>query len=153
MKLVSQLDSLGYFVAPVVADPSPRQPGVFLIPGGAIDVPPPNVPAGKVALWQGGSWAFVNPPGPADEENPPVEGVPQVVTMRQARLALLGAGLLPQVDIAIEALESPEKEAARIEWEYSQEVHRDRPFVQTLGVAMGLTDEQLDDLFTVAAGL
>lgn len=79
--------------------------------------------------------------------------VPQVVTMRQARLALLGAGMLAQVDVAIDTLESPQKEAARIEWEYSQEVHRDRPFVQILGTAMGLTDEQLDALFTTAAGL
>lgn len=88
-------------------------------------------------------------------ELPPPEPpqVPQVVTMRQARLALLGAGLLAQVDVAIDGLPSPQKEAARIEWEYSQEVHRDRPFVQTLGAAMGLSDEQLDALFTTAAGL
>lgn len=79
--------------------------------------------------------------------------VPQVVTMRQARLALLGAGLLAQVETAIDALSSPQKEAARIEWEYSQEVHRDRPFVQALGAAMGLSNEQLDALFTTAAGL
>jgi len=85
--------------------------------------------------------------------SPPPAAVPLVVTMRQARLALLGAGLLAQVDTAIDALASPAKEAARIEWEYSQEVHRDRPFVQTLGAAMGLSDEQLDALFTTAAGL
>lgn len=88
-------------------------------------------------------------------ELPPPEPpqVPQVVTMRQARLALLGAGLLTQVDTAINALPSPQKEAASIEWEYSQEVHRDRPFVALLGAAMGLNDQQLDDLFTVAATL
>ncbi len=79
--------------------------------------------------------------------------IPQVVTMRQARLALLGAGLLAQVDTAIDGLASPQKEAARIEWEYSQEVHRDRPFVTLLGAAMGLSNEQLDALFTTAAGL
>ena len=89
--------------------------------------------------------AALPPPAP-----PPI---PQVVTMRQARLALLGAGLLAQVDAAIDALQSPAKEAARIEWEYSQEVHRDRPFVQTLGAAMGLSDGQLDALFTQAAAL
>ncbi|WP_288253753.1 hypothetical protein [uncultured Hydrogenophaga sp.] len=83
----------------------------------------------------------------------PASLVPQVVTMRQARLALLDAGLLAQVDAAIEALPGPQKQAARIEWEYSQEVRRDRPFVQTLGAAMGLSDEQLDALFTTAAGL
>jgi len=79
--------------------------------------------------------------------------IPQVVTMRQARLALLGAGLLAQVDAAIEALPEPQKSAARIEWDYSSEVHRDRAFVQQLGAALGLTDQQLDDLFTQAAAL
>lgn len=79
--------------------------------------------------------------------------VPQVVTMRQARLALLGAGLLAQVDAAIDALPEPQKSAARIEWDYSSEVHRSRAFVQQLGHALGLSDEQLDGLFTQAAAL
>ena len=82
---------------------------------------------------------------------PPV--VPQIVTMRQARLALLGAGLLAQVGAAINALPEPDQTAARIEWEYSSEVHRDKPFVQMLGGALGLTGEQLDNLFTQAAQL
>lgn len=86
--------------------------------------------------------------------NRPVEAyVPQVVTMRQARLALLGAGLLSAVDAAIEALPEPQKSAARIEWDYSSEVHRSRAFVQQLGAALGLTDQQLDALFTRAATL
>lgn len=84
---------------------------------------------------------------------PPPVVVPQVVTMRQARLALLGAGLLPQVETAINALPEPQRSAARIEWDYSSEVHRDRTFVQQLGAALGLTDQQLDDLFTQAAAL
>lgn len=83
--------------------------------------------------------------------NAPV--VPDRVTMRQARLALLGAGLLANVDTAINALPEPTKSAARIEWEYSGEVHRDRPFVQTLGGALGLSSAQLDALFVAAAAL
>lgn len=79
--------------------------------------------------------------------------IPSVVTMRQARLALLQQGLLSQVQTAIDSLPSPQKEAAQIEWDYSSEVHRDKPFVQLLGAALGLSDEQLDDLFILAAGL
>jgi hypothetical protein len=78
---------------------------------------------------------------------------PNRVTMRQARLALLGAGLLDDVNASIASLPSPQKEAAQIEWEYSQEVHRDRPFVALLTAAMGLTEQQVDDLFIAAAAL
>jgi len=84
---------------------------------------------------------------------PAAAAVPQSVTMRQARLALLGAGLLPNVTTAINALVSPQKEAAQIEWEYSQTVERNRGFVLLLGSALGLTSAQLDDLFRQAATL
>jgi len=89
----------------------------------------------------------------ADTEAKRLAAVPQVVTMRQARLALLGAGLLPGVAAAINALSSPQKEAAQIEWEYSQTVERNRGFVLLLGAALGLTELQLDNLFTQAAAL
>jgi hypothetical protein len=83
----------------------------------------------------------------------PPAGVPQSVTMRQARLALLGAGKLASVTAAINTLPSPQKEAAQIEWEYSQTVERNRGFVLLLSAALGLTDAQLDALFVTAAGL
>lgn len=79
--------------------------------------------------------------------------VPRIVTMRQARLALLEDGKLAAVETAINALPEPQRSAARIEWDYSSEVHRDREFVQTLGAALGLEDAALDDLFTQAATL
>lgn len=95
-------------------------------------------------LWDG--EVFTPPPPP-----PPV--VPSAVTMRQARLALLGAGLLDDVDAAINALPSPQKEAARIEWEYSQEVQRHNGLVSVLAPSLGLTPEQTDALFVQAAKL
>lgn len=80
----------------------------------------------------------------------PPAGIPQVVTMRQARLALLSAGLLSDIISSINALPSPQKEAAGIEWEYSQTVERHRGFVLLLSEALGLTITQLDDLFILA---
>lgn len=79
--------------------------------------------------------------------------VPDVVTMRQARLALLGAGLLPMVETALNSLEEPQRSAALIEWEYAQEVKRDYPWVTQMVAVMGLTDEQVDNLFRAAAVL
>ena len=79
--------------------------------------------------------------------------VPRSVTMRQARLALLSAGLLDDIDAAINALPSPQKEAARIEWEYSQEVQRHNGFVSILAPSLGLTEAQIDTLFIQAKTL
>ena len=84
---------------------------------------------------------------------PEVVAVPEVVTMRQARLALLGAGLLAQVNTAVANMPGTEGDAARIEWEYAQEVRRDSPLVAGLSAALGLTDEALDNLYKAAAGL
>lgn len=80
--------------------------------------------------------------------------IPQSVTMRQARLALLGAGLLDDVDAAIAAITDPvQRKAAEIEWEYATTVDRDSPFTQQLAQGLGLTTEQKDALFTQAATL
>lgn len=85
------------------------------------------------------------------EPEPPY--VPASITMRQARLALLGAGLLASVDAAIDSLPSPQKEAARIEWEYATEVQRSSGLVPMMVVALGLDDAALDALFIEAAAL
>src|SRR5574343_647212 len=79
--------------------------------------------------------------------------VPRAVTMRQARLALLGAGKLAAVDAAINSMAEPTKSAARIEWEYSGEVQRHNGFVAALGPALGLTEAQIDALFVAASKL
>ena len=77
-----------------------------------------------------------------------------VVTMRQARRALLDAGLLDQVDAAIAAIaDATERRQAEIDWEYATTVERLRPWVQTLGAALGLSAEDLDALFEQAATL
>lgn len=77
------------------------------------------------------------------------ERKPKTVTMRQARLALLQSGLLDAVESAVTGA----GKAAQIEWEYSSEVHRDKALVKALTPALGLTEEQLDDLFALAASL
>ena len=73
--------------------------------------------------------------------------VPQVVTIRQAKLALLQAGLLDDVDAAIAQADR----ATQIEWEYATEVHRNWPTLLGVKDVVGLTDEQVDGLFIQAA--
>ena len=79
--------------------------------------------------------------------------IPQSVTMRQARLALLGAGLLGNVDAAIAAQEEPIRSHIQIEWDYATEIDRKWPTLLALSAALGLTPNQLDDLFITASQL
>lgn len=88
----------------------------------------------------------------------PTDQLPAViitsVTMRQARLALLSAGLLDDVDTAIAGIaDANERKAAEIEWEYAQEVRRDHQWVQNLAGELSLTEAALDALFAQAAAL
>ena len=75
---------------------------------------------------------------------------PKVVTMRQARLALLQSGLLQTVQ---DAIANGTDEAMKIEWEYATEVKRDWGSLITLVTQLGITDLQLDDLFQLASTL
>lgn len=150
MKTVSQLNAQGYFTGPVIADESPLEQGVYLIPGGAIDVPPPTVPSGKVALRQGNSWVFVLPPE-SPETPPPVAGVPQSVTRFQALAALHLAGHLPAVQAIMAAPET--SVIAKLAWDNALSFERSSPTLLMLAAAIGMTSQDLDDLFTAAAGI
>lgn len=66
-KQVAQLDDAGHFVGLVVADESPLEPGVFLIPAGAVDAPVPVIPNGSRARWTGFSFAVEAIPTPEPE--------------------------------------------------------------------------------------
>lgn len=101
----------------------------------------PNVREGEVLTIEAEAPAFE------------VLSVPTVVTMRQARLALLQVGLLSQVNTAVANMPGAAGDTARIEWEFSSAVERNRPLVQSLIGALGLTESQLDDLFRLAATL
>lgn len=82
----------------------------------------------------------------------PVE-VPQSVSMRSARLALLQAGVLATVNTTIANMPGAEGDAARIEWEYAQEVRRDSPLVLSLIPLLGMTNSEIDGLFILAGSL
>lgn len=55
-KIVYQLDGNGYFAGEAVADESPLEPGVYLVPAGCVDAPPPKVADGMCARWTGEAW-------------------------------------------------------------------------------------------------
>lgn len=85
--------------------------------------------------------------------NIPSTQVPKSVTMRQGRLALLNAGLLQTVNSTIAAMTGAAGDAARIEWEFSSEIQRDKELVLSLMPIIGLTESQMDQLFISASKL
>lgn len=74
--------------------------------------------------------------------------VPQTLTPRQARLVLLQANLL----IEVETLLANDK-TMQIWWEYSLEIDRNHPHIEAMAVALNLTSVQLDQLFIDGAKL
>jgi hypothetical protein len=112
----------------------------------------PQIPGTWVACGDAGpGWLFDG--SSFTDPRPLPSSAPQSVTMRQARMALLAAGKLSQVESAIDALPEPNRTAARIEWEYSNEVQRGNSFVALLGAALSMSESELDALFTQAATL
>lgn len=120
---------------------------VIHIETGAVIPLPPQESYGYVYQeWIDGG----NTPEPASAD--PVQ-IPSSVTMRQARLALLAAGKLDDVEAAINALPEPPKTPALIEWNYSNEVLRHNGFVSQIAPLIGMTPADLDAIFIEAAKL
>lgn len=80
--------------------------------------------------------------------------VPEKVTRRQAKQSLALAGLLDQVQPAIDAITDPlQRQLMQIEWDDSQVFERNRPSMIALATGLGLTSQQLDALFIEASKL
>ena len=130
-------DEFGRYVA-TVDDPTDR----------STDVAPAFEP-GKTAYWSGEAWINVAAAQPAAAVVAPV--VPASVTMRQGREALIRAGLDEAVDAAIDAIPDPvARKIARNAWTMSNNFERHNGFISQLGPAIGLTEDQIDQLFIVA---
>lgn len=70
------------------------------------------------------------------------------ITPRQARIALLRAGMLDAVNQAV----ANNREWA-ITWEFATEVKRDDPMIAAVQALLGKTDADIDDLFTIGSKL
>lgn len=78
---------------------------------------------------------------------------PSLATPLQIRLALIKLGMLEQIQDFIEELEDPAKTIVMAEWEYALEINKNSTTIQSLSTQMGLTEEELDDIFEVAASI
>lgn len=84
------------------------------------------------------------PPDPAELLE--VERAAMVASRMQARIALHQEGLLTQIEQAV-AQADP---VVQIAWQDATIFERQSPTIAALAASIGLTDEQLDDLFRAA---
>lgn len=85
-RTVYQTNHLGLYVGPIKAEESPMEPGVFLIPGGCVEVPPPkDIPEFKAACWTGKAWQLLDY----------FEGLIVYNTTNREPLTLKGPGPIP----------------------------------------------------------
>lgn len=99
------------------------------------------------------------PPAPAEQPSAPA--IPQAITARQAKSAILLAGWLGATDEQVEAngyllfdsMPEPNRSLGRIAWRESNDFQRDNPLVIAMLQALGKTPQQGDALFVQGATL
>ena len=137
-KIVSQLDTQGYFICPTVADESPLAPGVFLVPGGAVDFPPVHVPEGFKAKWNGTGFdmELINVPAvePVEPEPPPVLSC----TPWQIRKKLNKEGLRDAVESYVKSEQATQDE--KDAWEFATEFREDNPLLVNAAAMLGVAN-------------
>ncbi len=92
---------------------------------------------------------FTLPPQP--EQIEPAKDVPQAITRLQAKIALSQAELLEHIQWMMAEL--PSTDIQRLAWENATMFERDSAMVNGMAAAIGITQEQLDDLFIAAAAI
>lgn len=146
VRIIPQLDSEGRFIGETVADESPLEPGVFLLPAGAVDAPLPVIPAGFFARWDG-RWVLTKIPGPVEPEPVPEE-LP-VLTPAQFWMQLAIDGDEPAALAIIDTLPRPQQILATKAKDY----RIDDPLLLQLAAALGKNESQIDAFFRKAAKL
>lgn len=79
--------------------------------------------------------------------------IPESVSRAQGKAALLNAGLLEMVENYIDSLTGEEKIRASLAFNETTEWRRDSPFLAQAASALGLSEQQLDNLFLVASNI
>lgn len=72
----------------------------------------------------------------------------KVITPRQARLALLGVGLLDEVETLLAG-----NKAMQIWWEYSLDIQRNHEMIIAMATQLGMSEEDMDNFFIEASKL
>ena len=98
-----------------------------------------------IELTEAETYAHLNPP--------PVVVIPEQVTRAQGKVALVQANLYTSVINYIDNLPEPNKTLAQIAFNETNAWQRSSAWLNQIATDLNITQEQLDDLFVVAAGI
>jgi hypothetical protein len=164
---VFQTDREGRFIATLLADESPLEPGVVLLPAGCVTIAPPQTGPEQFARWTGSAWEIVDVPQPMPQPPAPPAPppVPASISRRQAAHIMLEIGMIsaqeavdmarmatipPVLEVYISMLPDFMETEARIDFA-ANEYLRVSPILDILRAHMNYTAEQTDDAFRAAA--
>jgi hypothetical protein len=82
-----------------------------------------------------------------------IDSIPKVVTSRQMHKALALAGKLSTIKAFIASLPEPNKTLVDIEFNQSNEFQRDNALLNQMAPMIGLSSEQVDQMFIFASSL
>jgi hypothetical protein len=123
------------------------------VPDGTTAIPPfhtfqaPPVQKNHYAVMRNGwSLAYGEKPSPPLPP-PPIKYVPEKVTRFQAKAVLQTMGLLTTAQSLVDSSEDP---LVKLVWQEALHFERNSPVLNLLAQAMGLSEEQIDDLFIEA---
>jgi len=115
-----------------------------LLRKGWIETPQPQYdPSTETCTWENCQWVV----------SPIVISVPQLIPNWSLRSQLQIMGLFDSVQTMIDNLTGTQKIVAVQQWEYGNQVERNHPLVIQIGTELGLTSEQIDQIFTDASNL
>jgi len=105
---------------------------------GWIETPQPSYdPTTQTCTWENCQWVI----------NQIIVTIPGLIPNWALRAQLQIMGLFDSVQTMIDNLTGTEKIVAVQQWEYGNQVERYHPFVIQIGTELGLTSEQLDQIF------
>ncbi len=108
-------------------------------------------PVGIDYTWDGETFTAPEPPAPAPEPVPfsitkgqLYRGLARDYQFSEDHVNAVVAGILSQMP------DGPEKTDAQLNWKHAVEIYRINPLVDIVGQVLGLTPEQIDELYRTA---